>query len=353
MSPNDFKPGTATATGEAVCEAVLRFLWRQWSQLGVSGAVSGRDPWMLDPEALLLFTLHAGRFDPRLFDEVLDWCHRHSGSLSVQRLKNLMNAEADGLDRETGEELRRSVSAVAGVLTSRSSGARFRVLAPPLRGVEETESEAKPFFLEPNGCPLPHFGASDPDFRRAGWLRSPVALRGLSVTPPLETAPNLLLLRLRSLFGLSPRAETIAYLLTHPMGGVREIARAARYSPAALHETLTSLAQGGYLLVSGRGMYALKADRWQTFLNSSVPLWVDWARVLPVIAAALSALTDPARKTRSPYLTASRLVRLHDALRDALFGSGLPNPFADPVTLETVSEELPRRLLTHLDNRAS
>ncbi|MDD3927980.1 MAG: hypothetical protein PHT33_15155 [bacterium] len=49
---------------------------RKWSQLGVAGAIQAKDNWIIDPEALLLFTMDAGRYDPRLFDEVADWTLR-------------------------------------------------------------------------------------------------------------------------------------------------------------------------------------------------------------------------------------------------------------------------------------
>src|SRR4030066_1096 len=54
-------------------ENILNFLWRQWSALGVLGEARTEDPWVIDPEPMLLFTLEMGRFEPRLFDEVLDW----------------------------------------------------------------------------------------------------------------------------------------------------------------------------------------------------------------------------------------------------------------------------------------
>ena len=54
-------------------ELILQFLWRQWSALGVAGYADGEDNWVIDPEALLLFSLSISRYDQRLFDEILDW----------------------------------------------------------------------------------------------------------------------------------------------------------------------------------------------------------------------------------------------------------------------------------------
>ena len=57
---------------------VFDFLWRQWNLLGVSGTTSFREERIIDPEALLLFSLSACRHDPRLFDEIIERL-KHAG----------------------------------------------------------------------------------------------------------------------------------------------------------------------------------------------------------------------------------------------------------------------------------
>ena len=57
------------------------FLWRQWGQLGLASAsVESKDEWVIDPEALLLLTGTLGRWDPRLFDEVIVWILKNASS---------------------------------------------------------------------------------------------------------------------------------------------------------------------------------------------------------------------------------------------------------------------------------
>src|SRR3984957_18852760 len=74
---------------DEVSQGLLGFAWRQWPQVGVSATVEGADPWAVDPEALILFTIGIGRRDPRLFDEMLDWMGCNHELLSTQRLRNL------------------------------------------------------------------------------------------------------------------------------------------------------------------------------------------------------------------------------------------------------------------------
>jgi len=141
-----------------------------------------------------------------------------------------------------------------------------------------------------------------------------------------------------------------AYLLR---GGAREIARATGYAPATAHMVLARLSQGRFLLGSGRRGYALDRERWRVFLGEataeSLPVWVDWLRVLPALGGAIGALVAAVKPwegepPRSPYLYASLLLRLDGALRDTLIGSGLPNPFAMACRLEEAATQFPERL---------
>jgi hypothetical protein len=356
MSPPVSNSADATTDSLApVIDALLIFLWQQWSHLGVSGDTPiSSDRRLIDPEALLLFTLRLGRFDPRLFDEVLDWCSTNGEWLSVQRLKALSKPfpAEEKVSALQGEHPSTDVSAqtlnaVAATLLTRTRSGRWRALFPP-KGMDTDLGKAKEpiaFFRERTGEPLPTFGKEDPHFLAAGLSRSPVTLRGLSMPPPIE-APPCLILKLRALFGLDPRAEVVSYLLTHPIAGTRELARATAYAPSTIHTVLSRLSAGRFLLGGPNSGYEAERHRWHAFLGE-LPLpdtaWVDWARVLPALATALDALTA---YQESPYLRASRLLRLGEYLCESLTGSGLPNPFATSWQINDAAERLPKSLLT-------
>ena len=312
---------------------LLRFLWRQWSQLGLASEIPFHDPWLIDIESLLLFTLSLGRYDPRLLDEVLDWCVANVDTLSVQRLKRL---------RPTAPQSPTAcaLSAVASLLQEKTGSARWRPLQGP-----ETPGTAQPYFLELDGTPLPLFGAHDPHFLGAGLLRSPVKLRHLSVSPCIDL-PAALILKLRALFGVDPRAEATAYLLTHQIVGARELARATACASATAHALLKALHAGQFLVGSGREGYALERSRWQEFLlggaDRHVPQWIAWSVVLPALVSALETTGDPSQG--SLYLRSSHWLRAEESMRHALKGSGLPNPFSIPIGLEEVEQVLPERL---------
>ena len=179
-----------SASREQFQEHVLGFLWRQWSALGVAGQSQPVDRWMLDPEALLLATTSLGR-DPRLFDEVLDWLNTNGQFINLQRLQNLGQRFGDLT----------VLRAMAAHLAGRSVHAKWKTL---LRE-KPTMSEAQPLFP---GVPV--FGSPDELFARHGWQRGPVTLRQLS-QPADPHRPTNFLIKLRALFGMQARAETVRY----------------------------------------------------------------------------------------------------------------------------------------------
>lgn len=68
-----------------VLDRLLALLWRQWCTLGVPGHGPVEEGWGIDPEPLLLLSLTVGRYDARLFDEILDWLLVNGAFLNVQR----------------------------------------------------------------------------------------------------------------------------------------------------------------------------------------------------------------------------------------------------------------------------
>lgn len=78
---------------DSYLETLLRFLWREWTVLGVAGQDKAALGHVVDPETLLLFTCCLGRYDQRLFDEVLDWLVRNGRFINIQRLKNILRQE--------------------------------------------------------------------------------------------------------------------------------------------------------------------------------------------------------------------------------------------------------------------
>ena len=71
---------------DKLVEQMLRFLWRQWSAVGVAGTEEINDHRIIDPEALLLVSTEFARHDARLFDEILDWLFQYGQRINLKRI---------------------------------------------------------------------------------------------------------------------------------------------------------------------------------------------------------------------------------------------------------------------------
>jgi hypothetical protein len=329
-----------------VNEKLLVFLWRQWSQLGVAGTVPFDDRWVIDPEALLVLSLEIGRYDPRLFDEIIDWTIRNGRLLSIQRLKNIFGLSAS-------DSMARTLSAFAGVVDSHDPKSRWHRLAKQ-SGWADVAPE--PFFVDLAGQPLPVLGISEQEFLRSGYARSPIQSRGMSAVVPMRPPTNLLF-RLRAFLGLGPRAEILACVLTHLGGNASDIARSTWYSQPQVQEALSGLARAEVVLAKQRGgnkTYALSEGRWLALLDltgDQLPSWVDWPRVFAALLEVTRLLAAVVSEAPSDYLLKSDLFGLSAKLRTGLTDTGIPNPFEWLLNLDQAAEAFEgrvRELVDHL-----
>lgn len=246
-------------------ELVLDFLWRQWSAIGVAGSGRGDDAWFIDPEALLLVTTTFGRYEPRLFDEVLDWLNTNSQAINLQRLQNLSPT--------IGQQS--VLNGMAAHLARRTINGKWRSL------LRDSKPAATAEFLFPN---VPVVGEPDSLFTQHGWRRGQVKLRQLSQSPNPDQVTSLLF-KLRSLFGVQARAEVMAFLLTNESGHPAEMAERLAYFPRTIQTTLNDMERSGHVL-SGRSgkekRFWLRRDEWRFLITWRIPArefptWIDWA----------------------------------------------------------------------------
>ena len=235
---------------------LVHFLWRQWAQLGVASAsVEKEDGWIIDPEALWLFSATFARYDARLFDEILDWILKNAAFINIPRLKSLT--------RRFGFDEMNVVAAMAAVVRQKNSRLNWRF------SIAEKTGDATPLFLDVSEEPLPDFGTYDDTFLRFGFKRGKVVFRGLSRQFNADMSACALL-RLRAFFGINARAETVLYLLTHDMAHPSHIARETGFSQKNVQDTLVDMSGSGLVhpaKLEGRmKMYFMKKDHKTPFL---------------------------------------------------------------------------------------
>ncbi len=309
-------------------ENILNFLWRQWSALGVLGESRTKDPWIYDPEPMLLFTLEMGRYEPRLFDEVVDWLIVNGRWIDMQRLRGIL--------REKAEINRNLIGAVAAFLMNQGNERKWRNLSQFCRSHDSNRySNPESLFYEKNGKSHPITKTPDSIFLTHGFNRPQLRVRRMTRKVPI-TSYNTLRFLLRALFGLGSRAECLAYLLTHEGGHPSEIAKAIGISIRGTQDTLIELSRSGFILtrVSGKRKieYWLSHERWWEFLSRGSiseiekPIWIDWIALYSALSQLWAALNEISKEEMSDYMRSSKLRDSLEMVGSEFAKSGLDIP---------------------------
>lgn len=319
-------------------QGVLDFLWRQWVQLGVSGALGGRDRWSIDPEALLIYSLKPARRDPRLFDEILDWLVVNASLLSTQRLRNLLNHPDEPV-------LHASLAWAAA-----HGASQFRTW----QRVRPSPTAEPQHLFEVDGQPL-HIQKPDPIFESFGLLR-PVAESSGKSQAPDPSRPANLAFRLRLLFGVGARAEIVRFLLTAGDGvSTRNVADAAAYARRNVADALAALENAGVVVSVRHG----RLREWGTdrarlanlfgLDELELPRFVDWSRLFRAMDALDRLFEADAATVQTDYLRASAARQVLEGIHDDLMSASIRVPARmDAATALTCLNRITGELLEFL-----
>lgn len=300
-------------------ERLFDVLWRQWTALGVMGQAKPMEQTVLDPEALFLITCTVGRYDPRLFDAMLDWLAVNGRYLNVHRLRRIQKEHTF-----TGAQV---YSAVAAIMQSLDSSAKWTRSAAP------RQKNAEPLFLMDDHTPLPVLHEPDSVFQRYGYLRERYEPRNIAQIFPSARASNLIL-RLRALLGISARCEILAYLMIKGRGSPRAIARICNYYPATISKAMAEMEDSGYITSHTEGrhrFYALLSPTWRDLLIGEEMLaWIHWPVLFSALEQVWLFLHSPDHAQKSELTQASALRRiLKNTVIDNLNRSGLSTTLND------------------------
>jgi hypothetical protein len=293
--------------------------------MGVLAAPHRRSPWAQDPEALIVFTLEIARWEPRLFDELLDWMLTNEALLSIRRLRAMCIDDTD----------RALVAAAIGWIARRRPRARLRAEPP-----DSNPHTPQPLFHDGGTVP-----ETDPDFAAAGLLRPPLAPSGKSLAPDF-VAPINLGFRLRAILGVGIRAEIVRIMLNSQAPGMSAytLARASVYAKRNVHEALTSLTSARVVAAStinGEQRYTIDRAAWAALLQTALaelPCHRNWPQLLGTLRTILRWTQQAELQNASNYLRASSARQLLDRIRPELAFAGIaiePHP-----TVETAPRHL-------------
>lgn len=308
------------------------FLWNEWGQMGVLAASSERSPWAADPEALLLLSFEAGREEPRLFEEVLDWLHANERLISVQRMRNLVRDDSD----------RALVEAVLGWLGQKRRRPRLEA-----RSGLSGDGQPQPFFRQSR---LP-INDPDPAFFAQGLLKPRSEPSGKSQSPDVRLPINFAF-RLRLLLGIGVRAEAARVLLTAqaPRVDVQTLAASTGYNKRNVQEGVSSLKAAGVLEsweVGNEHRFEAPRESWARFLElERLPQHVDWPQLFSAYRRIIRWLADPANQDLSDYMLSSEARTLAEEVSPDLRFAGITVDSGGQVEDTSYFELFAKSLLT-------
>lgn len=325
---------------DELSDGLLRFVWRQWASIGVPAKTGGTDRYCVDPEALFALTCSVGRYDPRLFDEALDWLVKHERLISTQRLRTLFQRKLFSGSHVAG--------AVASFLKQQTGLKRWDMIANQGRRGPEEEGL---FFLR-DGRALPVIAERDAGFLHAGFVRETVRLRRHATLRTEGNGP--ILLRLRGLLGVNARCEILLYLMTHQAGYPRSIARQTFYAQKTIHDALDDMRFSRYVQSSRPGRerrYRLESSALtQALLDGNAPQWMNWPVVLGALERAWLSIDAIALQELDPMLQISQGRLISEGLVKAVYDQdsvpALPEPRSS--SLEAVLQPV-RELLRAIE----
>ncbi|MBE6418191.1 MAG: hypothetical protein E7033_06980 [Akkermansiaceae bacterium] len=320
MSVNNYK--------RDFCEAVLRLLWQQWCALGVAGYAEGQHARrVLDPEALMLFSAAFCRYEPRLYDQMACWMMKYSRLLNPVRLKALAESAAY-------KDLR-SLAYLA-ALCVEAGDIRWKRAAEVGRHTAWAEEEREALFRSPEDASALFSRGEDATALQYGFLRSQFAPRNKIRQKP-DLTPSTLLLRIRSMMGVTARAEVVLLLLESPCN-IQQLSERSGFGRSAVKAVLDELVLGNlvckvqkkegkssiYTLSDGgvcrslAGGSAVRLPRWSAVYDSLGKIW--------------QLISQPLMEKVSADTFRGELCRLfRENLRPALLYCGIPE-------LETLTE---------------
>lgn len=272
---------------QAFYEGVSQLIWRQWGQMGVAAhslEQEGDLSYVLDPEALVLFSSAFCRYDQRLYDLMASWMQLYGGLLNPTRLKSMMGV--------SGYKDAASIAYLA-ALCEQAGDKRWNRLAAWQR---EHECMPQPMFYSVQDGQTIYCSIPDELAMKYGFIRNSYeALRKLKRRFDCNTST--LLLHLRGLLGVSARAEVVMLLLEAPMG-IQQLAERSGFARSVVKSVLDELIISNWAcevpLKGCRKVYRFIEPENLSFLRSSETIcFPKWRAIYDSLGKIWKFLSTP------------------------------------------------------------
>ncbi|MDR0932868.1 MAG: hypothetical protein LBM70_07625 [Victivallales bacterium] len=298
-------------------EALLDFIWRQWTLMGIPGHIAGKkQSYVIDPEALLLFSAWFCRYDQRLYDLVTDYLRVNGDFINIQRLKSL------------SKKVYLFDSSSLGVMVSTmgdSGERRWTKFAKDL--LPNRVASPEPLFLSFDGQGSDFLRLSDKRALQYGFIRNQYVPSGKTVTFPNCKAT--FWLQLRGAFGRNARSETILMLLNKKICNIQDIANISGFSWKSIQTALAEL-QGANIIATknaekrGRYYFLKNPQNILSLFEQQDVSLPDWRHIYDALTIIFKTVTNPRLESLSEQTMYSEIeLMFREKIGESLLHSGI------------------------------
>ena len=295
---------------------MLQILWKQWSSVGIYSNLESENKFLIDPESLLCTTCFFGRFDPRLFDEVMSWLSENGHLLNIDRLKNVLKC-FDDLETNI-------LGAVSEFLVIKEKKRKWDRVVNFCK--KKNRAKVQNLFLAKNFEPIPIVGEFDPVFLRWGFRRDEVNLRKRIQKIDLEKPCNLLL-KMRSFFGVNARADIYVFLMFSEGDNSLQISQKIHFNQRNVYQVLNDLHRSGLVEkrnIGKRSLYTIDRSNWLSLFNNDISLsYIIWPKVFSALSYLFKSMFYQPEIFEDTYLASSEFRNISEKFIPEIEASGM------------------------------
>ena len=260
-------------------ESSIKIIWDQWVDIGLYGNKIGENRFIIDPEALLAFSLFISRYDARLFDGIVDWLNTFGEIINLQRLNNIIRKE-----NFENSDLLGPISEI--ILNSHNK----KKWEKYIKTKTKTDNYEDLFFN------VKSYGKNQKIFKKYSYLRGEFKLRNITTQIPIAKE-QCLFFKIRFLLGLNIRSDIILYLLIDNYRHPSYIAKNLYYTQKGVQDNLVEMSKSGIISVEKNGRkkdYALNKKLWEEMIELQITQqkWINWVMIFSFIQKVIILISN-------------------------------------------------------------
>jgi hypothetical protein len=246
----------------------------------------------------------------------MSWLSENGRLLNVDRLKNVLRY-FDNLETNI-------LGAVAEYLVQKKQKRKWDRVVNFCKKTKKEKTQN--LFMTKNLVPIPIVGEFDPVFLRWGFKRKEVNLRKRIQRIDFEKPCNLLL-KMRSFFGVSARADILVFLMFSEGDNSLQVSQKIHFNQRNVYQVLNDLHRSGLVdkrNIGKRSLYTIDRSNWLSFFKINTDLsYINWSKVFSALSHLYRKMFYQPEKFEDTYLASSEFRNISEKFLPEIEASGM------------------------------